>query len=82
MLLILKIPVIYLCVVVWYAIREEPRPGEPAAVAVVDDTPESDGGSRWRRGRVARRIGPSGPARRPGRAPRAATSTRAEARQQ
>ena len=30
MLVILKIPVVYLCLVVWWAIRSEPRPPEPA----------------------------------------------------
>lgn len=82
MLLILKIPVVYLCVIVWYAIREEPRPEEPVAVAAVDDTPQPGGGPRWARSRVSRRFGPAGPSRRPGRPPRVATSTRAEARQQ
>ncbi len=80
MLLILKIPVVYLCVVVWYAIREQPQPEEPVAVANVDDTPAPGGGRRWTRGRVTRRFGPVGPARRRGRAARVATSTRAEAR--
>lgn len=28
MMLILKIPVVYLCVVVWYAIRAEPEPAQ------------------------------------------------------
>ena len=39
MLLILKIPLIYLCLVVCWAIRAEPRDEEPAAVAAVTDTP-------------------------------------------
>lgn len=30
MLVILKIPVVYLCAVVWWAVRAEPRPPEPA----------------------------------------------------
>jgi hypothetical protein len=30
MLVILKIPVVYLCLVVWWAIRSEPKPLEPA----------------------------------------------------
>lgn len=30
MLVILKIPVIYLCAVVWYAVRAKPLPLEPA----------------------------------------------------
>lgn len=32
MLVILKIPVVYLCAVVWWAIRAEPRPGDEVAV--------------------------------------------------
>jgi hypothetical protein len=31
MLLILKIPLVYLCAVVWYAVRAEPDPDEPPA---------------------------------------------------
>ena len=30
MLVILKIPVVYLCAVVWWAVRAEPLPPEPA----------------------------------------------------
>jgi hypothetical protein len=33
MLLILKIPVVYLALVVWYAIRAEPEPASPARLA-------------------------------------------------
>ena len=39
LLLILKIPLIYMCLVVWWAIRAEPREEEPASVAAVTDTP-------------------------------------------
>ena len=39
LLLILKIPLIYLCLVVWWAIRAEPRGEEPASVTAVTDTP-------------------------------------------
>ena len=39
MLLILKIPIVYLCVVVWWAIKAEPSPPDLAEVAVVADTP-------------------------------------------
>lgn len=80
MLLILKIPIVYLCVVVWYAIGEEPRPGEPVG-ALVEDTPLPVGGPRRMKSRTPRRLGPAGPSRRPARAPRVATSTRVEARQ-
>lgn len=27
MMLILKIPIVYLCIVVWYAVKAEPEPG-------------------------------------------------------
>ena len=71
MLLVLKIPLIYLGFVVWWAIRAEPRPEEPAAlVPAVADTPpggvpHSPPGPRQRPGR-----GPQyspGPGRRPAR---------------
>lgn len=32
LMVILKIPILYLCGVVWYAIKAEPRPGEGAGV--------------------------------------------------
>jgi hypothetical protein len=38
-LLVLKIPVVYLGFVVWWAVRGESERGEPEAVAVVCDTP-------------------------------------------
>jgi hypothetical protein len=34
MMLVLKIPILYLCAVVWWAIRAEPRPLEGAALLV------------------------------------------------
>ena len=48
LLVILKIPIVYICVVVWYAIKAEPTPPEPTEAVVVDDTPPTDGHS-WRR---------------------------------
>ncbi len=70
MLVILKIPVVYLCAVVWWAVRAEPKPLEGAGtVASLGPGPVCD----WQacRSRVLRR----GPAprggrrdRRPGRA--------------
>jgi hypothetical protein len=41
MLVLLKIPLVYLCMVVWWAIRAEPREEETAVVARVPDTPET-----------------------------------------
>jgi hypothetical protein len=34
MMLILKLPILYLCGVVWYAIRADPKPPEPALLPV------------------------------------------------
>ena len=48
MLVILKIPIVYICVVVWWAIKAEPTPGEPTAAVVVEDTPPADD-RPWRR---------------------------------
>ena len=37
MLVVLKLPVVYLCCVVWWAIKAEPRPEEGAATRVALD---------------------------------------------
>lgn len=70
MLVILKIPIVYLCVVVWWAIRAEPRPSEPVAVVRVEDTPPFPRGPRRSASGRPRRPTPSGPSRRSGRVPR------------
>lgn len=80
MLVILKIPVVYLCLVVWWAVRSEPRPLEGAALAV--SAPQDPPARGWRhRIRRPRRPGPhgGGPARSYPRTARAALA-RAEAR--
>ena len=70
MLVILKIPVVYLCAVVWWAIKAEPQPLEGAGTvaSLGPQGPVCDW--RARRARVLRR-GPAprgrGGARRPGR---------------
>jgi hypothetical protein len=81
MLVILKIPVVYLCAVVWWAIRAEPRPLEGAARLVPLDLPPSCG---WRERTRRRPIRPRGgrsraTARRAG-APRTAAARAALAR--
>jgi hypothetical protein len=65
LLVILKIPIVYLCAVIWWAIKAEPKPEAPAALVPSLD-PEL-GGPGWRRRRPARprRGSPRGPARRP-----------------
>jgi hypothetical protein len=81
MLLVLKIPLVYLGFVIWWAIRAEPRPEEPAAlVPAISDTPPGDAPRRPRppHGRPSRSPhGRSGPTRRPARA--GIASARAEA---
>jgi hypothetical protein len=73
MLVVLKIPLVYLCAVVWWAIRAEPAPegGADDSYALVPLTP--CGWDEWRRRRNARNLGrrpfrPRGPVRPPARA--------------
>jgi hypothetical protein len=61
MLLILKIPIVYLCVVIWWAIKAEPAPPDPAAVTVLSDTPPAGGGSGLARSRRRRPLRPHSP---------------------
>jgi hypothetical protein len=70
LMLVLKLPILYLIAVVWWAVRAEPRSPEPATVRVPadDDTPHAP---RPRRPRRPRRGGPHNrgrPARRAERA--------------
>jgi len=52
MLLILKIPVVYLCLVIWWAVRAKPEPLEPALLPVAV---EIDPRAGWRYVRGPRR---------------------------
>jgi hypothetical protein len=63
MLVILKIPIAYLCAVIWWAIKAEPKPEAPAAL-VPAVNPDSSG-PRWQRSPGPRRRPPRRPARRP-----------------
>ena len=63
MLVILKIPVVYLCLVVWWAIRAEPRPLEGAMLPVASPESPPDRGWRLARRRPRRRGPHGGPAR-------------------
>jgi hypothetical protein len=62
MMVILKIPILYLCGVVWYAWRAEPRPPEPVAgvPAVPEPQPYTPAGLRRMFRRGPRRGGPHG----------------------
>jgi hypothetical protein len=79
LMVILKLPIVYLCAVVYYAIKAQPRPEEGAGVTAgldADDGP----GAGWRR-LHPRRFAPrphGGPTRTYPRAPRTAAA-RAEA---
>jgi hypothetical protein len=74
LMVILKIPIVYLCAVVWYAIKAEPRRGEGAAVGAEPGPDEP--GSGWGRRVRARRLRPrpphGGPTRSYPRTPRTA----------
>jgi hypothetical protein len=77
MLLVLKIPLVYLGFVVWWAIRAEPAQGEPETPVRVTDTPPAP--PVWsRRDRTRRPLRP-GPPRRPA-SPSRVASLRAEGR--
>lgn len=39
LMLVLKLPILYLIAVVYWAVRAEPQPLEPAVVPAVDDQP-------------------------------------------
>jgi hypothetical protein len=72
MMVVLKIPIVYLCLVVYWAVKAEPAPPEPARTRVAEP-PESH--SPWTRpaGRLRPRRGPRrGPERTPTKARRAA----------
>ena len=74
MMLVLKIPVLYVAWLVWWAVKQEPRPLEGAAVTVTAGDP---GPSGWW-GRRHRRSGPRAPHGGPVRShPRAAAARRA-----
>ena len=62
MLLILKIPIVYLCLVVWWAIRAKPAPLEPVLLRVAAEIDPRPG---WPFQRVRQR----GPRRGPHGAP-------------
>jgi hypothetical protein len=59
MLVILKIPVVYLCLVVWWAVRAKPLPLEPA-LRPVSSGPDPRPGWRFSRRPRHPRRGPHG----------------------
>ena len=76
LLVILKIPIIYLAWVIWWAVKAEPAPPEPLEGALVTEPLDPDPRAGWRflrrRVRPARpRPGPHGTPRRSARRVRA-----------
>jgi hypothetical protein len=64
LMVILKIPIVYLCFVVWYAIKAKPRPEAGASVAVrVGPEPGPERGRRRARYRGDRPRPHGGPSR-------------------
>jgi hypothetical protein len=59
LMLVMKIPIAYLCAVVWWAIKAEPRPPEAAAVTVAVG-PEPPLRPAWSRRPRRPRHGPHG----------------------
>ena len=56
LMVIMKIPIVYLCWVVYWAIKSEPQHNEPATARVRND----DGPAGWRPRTGPRRPGPHG----------------------
>jgi len=61
LLVILKIPIVYLCCVVWYAIRAEPKPEPPVEPALVPAPVDLGPRAGWRPLLLARRKPGPGP---------------------
>jgi hypothetical protein len=77
LMLIMKIPIVYLCAVVWYAIKAEPRP--PEGAARLASPPDPSLHPSWRRSHRPQpfRGGPQrGPRRGAGRPARVAMARR------
>jgi hypothetical protein len=74
LMVIMKIPILYLCWVVYWAIKSEPRPEQPAALVAVSN--DSDPPPRRPRRIRPRTPGPHGrPSRRYGRTRRVTVHT-------
>lgn len=69
MMVILKIPIAYLCLVVYWAVKAEPKPSEPARSQADGPDPRAPWSPQTRRPRPRR-----GPERGPLRASRATVS--------
>jgi hypothetical protein len=57
LMVIMKIPILYLCWVVYWAVKSDPQPEQPAALVVPSDGSDP---APWRPHRHPRRTGPHG----------------------
>jgi hypothetical protein len=76
LLVVLKIPIVYMCVVVWWAIKAEPRPEEDATL-LARVSPTDPGECDWRARHRRRLVDGRRPTRKP--RPRPARSAYARA---
>ena len=74
LMVILKIPIIYLCFVVYYAVKATPEPEAGASITAELGGPEDGPERRRRRTRPLPRRPHGGPARSYGRTPRTAAA--------
>jgi hypothetical protein len=74
LMVILKIPIVYLCFVVYYAIKATPKPEAGASVTAQLGGPDDDSERRRRRPRPFPSRPHGGPARSYGRTPRTAVA--------
>ena len=79
LMVILKIPIVYLCMVIYYAVKAEPKPEEGASVTVTVGDDSGPGSNRRRRLRP-RPSHYGGPTRSYPRTARAAATARANRR--
>jgi hypothetical protein len=81
-LIALKIPIVYLCYVVWWAVKDPPVPGEdPAGAGFEAGPPGPESGSSWWKQRLPGRRPRHGPHGSPVRRPQTAV-TRVRSRTQ
>ena len=80
LMVILKIPIVYLCMVIYYAVKAEPKPEEGASVTVSLGDDSGPGGRRRRRLRPRPSGHHGGPTRSYPRTARAAATARADRR--
>ena len=78
LLIVLKIPIVYLCLVVWWAIKAEPQPDEGAALVARVEPTDPPQPCDWRQGLARTPLRRGSPRRGPIRPPARTAVARAE----